>query len=46
MQASDESLYVNRKKNKGKGVKNVTNVHEDTKIWVACYTAYQDSEWI
>jgi len=44
-QASDERLYLSKEKG-GRGLKSIKDVYEDTKIRVACYMAYQDSQWI
>ena len=44
-QASNERLYL-KVEDRGKGLKNMKDVQENTEVRVACYIAYQYSPWI
>ena len=44
-QASDERLYM-RRENGGRGLKNMKDLHEETKVRVAFYMTHSDSAWI
>ena len=44
-QASDERLYM-RRENGGRGLKNMKDLYEETKVRVACYMTHSESAWI
>ena len=44
-QPSDERLYM-RRENGGRGLKNMKNLYEETKVRVACYMTQSESAWI
>ena len=44
-QASDEWLYM-RRENGGSGLKSMKDLHEETKVRVACYVTHSESAWI
>ena len=44
-QASDERLYM-RRENGGRGLKNMKDLYEETKVRVACYITHTESAWI
>ena len=44
-QASDERLYM-RRENGGRGLKNMKDLYEETKVRVSCYMTHSESAWI
>ena len=44
-QASDERFYM-RRENGGRGLKNMIDLYEETKVRVACYMTHSESAWI
>lgn len=44
-QASNERLYLPRNKG-GRGLKSMRDVYNETKVRIACYMTYSQSEWI